>query len=129
MLKNYTPAEYREEMSYELAFDDGCNNGYGFPCDKDGRLLESEEQNPVAHKNYRYCMAHPEQFERFNKVIAQRYRARENAHGTCVCGAEVELYDQYLGACECPKCGRWYNLFGQELLHPKYWGEDTGEEW
>lgn len=125
MMKNYTPAEYRTEVSYELTFDDGRNNGYGFPCDKEGHLLESEEQNPVAHESYRYCMDHPEKFERFNKVIARRYRVRENAHGTCICGADVELYDQYLGACECQKCGRWYNLFGQELLKSEYWEEEA----
>lgn len=125
MLKNYTPPEYKTQVEYELVFDDGHNNGYGFPCDKEGQLLETEEQNPVAHENYRYCLAHPEEFERFNKVIARRYRVRENANGTCICGAEAELYNQYLGACECPKCGQWYNMFGQELLKPEFWEEEA----
>lgn len=59
MLKNYTPAEYRAEVAYELVFDDEYDNdnGFSFPCDKDGCLLENEEQNPAAHENYRYCMA------------------------------------------------------------------------
>ena len=36
----------------------------------------------------------------------------------------VYLYDRYRAACQCPKCGRWYNLFGQELLPPEMWEED-----
>lgn len=127
MLTNYTPAQYREETAYELVFDDGCNNGYGFPCGKDGSLLESEAQNPAAHKNLRFCLEHPERFERFNKILERRFQVKDNAHGTCTCGADVELWDQYLGACQCPKCERWYNLFGQELLPPKRWEES--EDW
>lgn len=122
MLKNYTPAEYRTVTEYELVFDDGRNDGFGFPCDKEGRLLQSVEE--AAYENLAFCLAHPEKFERFNKVVEQRWRARENAHGTCSCGEEVELWNQYLGACECPNCGQWYNLFGQELTPPDKLGAD-----
>lgn len=124
MIENYTPAEYRVETTYELTFDDGCGNGFGFPCDKDGNILEGEEQNPAAYENYYYCMEHPERFVRINKVVPQKFRVRNNAHGICSCGAEVELYNQYLGACECPKCGQWYNLFGQEITNPEYWEDE-----
>lgn len=123
-LKNYVPAKRRTAIEYELVFDDGCNNGFGFPCDKEGKLLDSEEKNPVAHKNYRNCLEHPERFERFNRVIRYERRVVDNAHGTCSCGHEVELYDANCGACPCDKCGRWYNLFGQELLPPEYWEDD-----
>lgn len=125
MLKNYTPAEYRTVVEFELAFDDGRGNGFGFPCDKDGKLLETEEQNPAAHANLRFCMEHPERFERFNRVVRYERRVRDNATGTCSCGNEVELYDACCGACQCEKCGRWYNLFGQELLPPDQWEEDA----
>ena len=40
MIKNYVPSEYREVVTYELVFDDGCNNGFGFPCDVNGKLLK-----------------------------------------------------------------------------------------
>lgn len=128
MLKNYTQAEWKTLVEYELVFDDGSNNGFGFPCDRDGKLIESEEQNPVAHENYRRCMKHPEQFDRFNEVVRRERRYREPGHGTCICGAEVELYDQYYGACQCPECGRWYNLYGQSLLPPEQWERDPSEE-
>ena len=59
----------------------------------------------------------------FNKIIEYEHSIRDNAHGTCECGNEVELYDEYYGACQCEKCGKWYNLFGQELNPPTYWEE------
>ena len=43
-------------------------------------------------------------------------------------GNLLELWDQYYGACRCPKCGKWYNLFGQSLLSPDYWEMDPSEE-
>ena len=43
------------------------------------------------------------------------------------CGAEFYLQDEYLGACECPRCGQWFNLFGQELTDPRGWS--NGSDW
>ena len=126
MLKNYVPVQYYEKIEYEVVFDDGCYNGFGFPCDEDGNL--PEDLNDAAKENYKYCMDHPEKFERYNKVIARKYRVRDDAHGTCSCGHEVQLYDAYYGACQCDKCGKWYNLFGQELLPPENWEHDPSEE-
>ena len=128
MLRNFTPHKYYTIKEYELVFDDGYNNGYAFPCDANGNLLQSEEENPCAHANMRRCLEHPEKFVRFNKIIKYERSVRDNAHGTCVCGNEVELWDSYLGACQCEKCGRWYNLFGQELLPPENWEEDLYRE-
>lgn len=124
MLKNYIPASHHTVTEYKLVFDDGVFNGYGFPCDANGKLLQSEEENPVAHENMRHCLEHPERFVRFNKILKHERRVKDNAHGTCSCGYEVELWDQYMGACQCEKCGKWYNLFGQELVAPEYWEED-----
>lgn len=124
MLRNYTPSERKAVREYELAFDDGENNGFGFPCDKDGNLLPGLHE--CALNNYRECMAHPEKYVRWNKVITLKRSYTEPAHGTCICGREVTLYDQYYGACEC-ECGRWYNLFGQELVAPEYWQDDPSE--
>ena len=43
------------------------------------------------------------------------------------CGTEFDLTDEYYGACQCPECGQWYNLFGQTLLPPDEWEEDLDE--
>ena len=122
MLKNLVRAKHTVHVEYELLFDDGCGNGYGFPCDGLGRLLSGLTEEAMA--NYEWCMKHPEKFERFDEVFKMSWPVTEPGHGTCTCGTEVELWDQYMGACQCPKCGRWYNLFGQSLVDPKYWEED-----
>ena len=121
MLKNYTPITYYTITEYEIVFDDGRNNGFGFPCDEHGNLLDN--LTDAAIDNYKWCLDHPEKFTRFNELIERKCRTYDNAHGTCDCGNEVELYNEYCGACQCEKCGQWYNLFGQKLLPPTMWEE------
>lgn len=119
ILSNLIPATYHTQVDYDLVFDNGQGNGFAFPCTADGELLP--EINPAAYVSYLWCMQSPSSFKRFNKVVERKYRIREDAHGTCTCGCEVWLIDQYCGACQCPGCGRWYNLFGQELMPPEQW--------
>ena len=109
MLKNMTAREHKTLISFSLVFDDGHNNGFGFPCDKEGNV---KNIHPEAAKNLAWCKEHPEAFVRFNEVITIRQTYTEPAHGICKCGEVVILENQYHGACECPKCGQWYNLFG-----------------
>lgn len=101
-------------------------NGMAFPCDKDGNVL-IDEMTPEAKRNYEYCLEHPEHYEE-PYVRTERYSYMENAVAKCICGKEIELYDEYMGACECPYCGRWYNMFGQELQNPYKWEEEHYEE-
>lgn len=121
MLKKITERQHRKCVEHEVQFLYDGNSGFGFPCDERGNLLP---MGPEAQANYDYCMAHPEEFETWNDQVARIYYVTDNATGTCVCGATVELWDQYLGACKCPGCDRWYNLFGQELLPPEYWEDE-----
>lgn len=111
-----------EDLSYELEFANKTGDGvmFGFKCDKDGNPVELTE---AAKKNYQDCLNHTEQYE---GPVKRTYVARytEPAVGRCErCGAEVELENQYMGACQCPECGQWYNLFGEKLLPPDSWGE------
>ena len=122
MIANYIESERKEHIEYELCFDDGANNGFGFPCDMNGNL--PEDLNPAAKENYKYCMEHPEKFARFNKVVKYTRYYTEPARGKCKCGEIIYLTNDYLGACECPKCGQWYNVWGQELLPPDMWEKD-----
>ena len=124
MLKNFANSEVKTIVEYELCFDDGENNGFGFPCDKHGNLFP--EMQDAARRNLAYCLKHPEKFKRYNKVVRYTRKFREPAHGTCSCGREVFLYGGYYGATAC-ECGRWYNLFGQELLPPEQWEDDPSE--
>lgn len=124
MLKDIIRGEWITDRSYELVFDDGHGNGFGFPCDAQGNV-DPTKLPDAACENLQYCMAHPEKFVRFNEVIVRKQSWREPDKGTCRhCGQLVELVNEYYGACQCPKCGQWYNLFGQELLPPKEWEMD-----
>ena len=126
MLKNYVPSEIKEIIDYELVFDDGHNNGFAFPCDGAGNVVPLEYD--AARANLKWCLENPDQFERYNEVVRHRRKIREPAHGTCKCGEEVYLFDEYYGTCQCTNCDRWYNLFGQEMLPPEKWETDPSEE-
>ena len=123
MLRNFVNRKPAEYITYHIEFtDETGNSGYSFDADENGNPIFACE---AAEKNYNYAINHPEEFPtEYNKFTRRVTHYTENAHGTCICGQEVELYDSYMGACECHNCGRWYNLFGQEILNPKYWEED-----
>ena len=125
MLKDFVSRKYKTTIDYELAFDDGHGNGFAFPCDVSGRIFD--DLYDEAKENYKRCMEHPERFKRWNKLVTIRRQICEPAHGRCICGREVELWDEYYGACKCD-CGRWYNMFGQELMPPEHWEHDPSEE-
>jgi len=126
MLKNYTPKEWQTIVEHELVFYYDDNGGFAFPCDASGNV-DTSELSPFAINNLTDCMKHPEKFKYFNQVRTERRRVCDPAHGICECGEEVYLWDEYMGACECPNCGRWYNLFGQELNPPSSWAD--GDDW
>lgn len=126
MLKNYTARRYYDHVEYSLEYTDETGNGFGFPCDSCGNV-KLTEMAPEALKNLEYCMAHADEFDIAGEVVRRKWRCHDAAHGTCSCGREVYLWDQYQGACEC-ECGKWYNLFGQELNPPEYWEDDDDYE-
>ena len=129
MLKNYQERTHHTLVEHSLIFFYDDNGGFAFPCDANGNVAISE-MTDCAVKNLTDCMAHPERFQRFGEIRTERRRITDPAHGTCECGAEVYLYNQYMGACECENCGRWYNLFGQEIMQPEMWrGECIAEDW
>ena len=108
---------------YRLCFTDEEGNGFAFPCDSNGKVQECLP--PEAVTNLKECLVHPERFARSNWVEARTAEIRTPAEGTCECGKEIRVEEDYLGACQCPYCGRWHNMFGQELLPPGRWGSDA----
>lgn len=104
---------YRE---FTLKTDHGC--GFSFPCDENGVLCCV---NPAAYDNYDRVVKDDRYID--NGIVARNWRFRHPAVGRCRCGQECDLVDQYMGAFECPKCGQWYNVCGQELLNPSEWEE------
>lgn len=107
------------EYYIEFDFKDDPGSGFRFPANEDG-TPDFSSMTETAKINYENCLTDDRLTEA--KFKANVYTYSEPAIGKCVCGAEVVLENRYLGATDC-ECGRWYNLFGQELVDPKYWEE------
>ena len=113
---------------YCLEFD-GFNlradGQYSFDCNKNGEV-NINSLPKEAQKNYFMCISSP---DRFSKHIAHYTRKwREPARAICKCGKEIFLENEFMGACSCPYCDRWYNMFGQELNPPELWEDDEDDE-
>lgn len=120
MLTRYEDPQWVEEVYYKLEYTDKYGNGYSFDCDEQGNLTTT---NPAALENYERCRNNHSDFERSGVVTQYKNHFKQPAIGMCECGETFELVNEYMGACECPGCGRWYNLFGQELNPPDQWGD------
>lgn len=120
MIKNFKPSHVESSEHYCVEFDIDDTGGFSFPCDKNGAILR-DKMTPEAVANYQDCLAHPERFIRSNILRDYSHSYTVPAEGDCRCGAHIELYNQYMGACSCPNCHQWYSLSGQELIPPQYW--------
>jgi hypothetical protein len=124
MLTIIKEREHKEYTYARLEFDYlGIHgSGFTFPVTEDGEP-DFDKMIHAGVANYNYCINHPEKFE---KPEIRNYTGTfvDPAVGICSCGNQVELVAEYLGACSCPKCGKWYNIFGQELKDPEFWEED-----
>lgn len=122
MIRNYVPAHLEETREKFLEFlnEDGC--GYSFDLDENDRpILQTE----AAKTSWELCQkAYPNGGRK--KVWTNRFRVP--AKGTCQCGFDITLCGDYYGATECDRCGRWYNVWGEEILPPEMWEENL-EEW
>lgn len=126
MIKNYKAPERVTKTDYNLVFYYEPGGGCSFPCDENG-VVDIANLPDAAKKNLESALSHPEKYPvAWNHVEKRTYTYTEDATGTCKCGHKISLYNEYLGACECPHCGRWWNLFGDELKNPRRWN-DYGE--
>lgn len=109
--------EYKREFKLITEKD----TGFAFPSDEDGNIILDEHYDCWG-KNYEYCLSHSEEYEDLG-VIENSWWYTEPAVAKCSCGKEIQLVDQYMGACQC-ECGQWYNMYGQSLINPEFWEED-----
>ena len=119
-------------LDFELKEDRG--SGYSFPlmngntipipCKKDennpSEYIPCSEEECTWWKNYLSVKDDREHYEE-PFVRKFEYTYTEPAKALCYCGEEIYLTDEYMGACQCPECGRWYNMFGQKLNRPEMW--------
>jgi hypothetical protein len=118
IIKERTP-ETLVDFRIEFTYKDDPNAGFCFPATSNGEpdlFFMSKE----AQANYEKCLTD-------DRLIGPEFIKNERTYmnpaiGLCSCGKEVVLDSGYQGAVRC-ECGRWYNLFGQELRDPKYWEE------
>lgn len=100
--------EYREDRNCGFQFDVVDGDGKPvFPCE-------------AAERNFRYCIGHPGEYEDMG-IVTQEEVHWQDARAVCECGKEIFLGDTYIGAGQCGNCGRWHNMYGQELLPPENW--------
>lgn len=117
MIQNYVPEQYEKTFGYCREFDDGNGNQFGIPCDENGNLLDTSQ---TALDNYNQYLKNPDGFIKFNELTKYPYLVKVKAHGTCHCGNEVYLYDEFESSTtQCEKCGQWYNSFGEKILSPE----------
>ena len=127
MIKDYQPSYPEEIVEYRLIFYKDRSGGLAFPCDEHGNVDKSKLFEPAV-RNLEYALQNPQDFPyAYNKIDKIVRTVRNPATGICHCGNRIELFNEYLGGCECPYCGQWWNLFGQELKPVERWSE--GDDW
>ena len=114
-----TVTEYYIEFKYK----DDPEAGFCFPATRLG-VPDFSSMAPEAKVNYEACLTDERLTEAEFTTTTRTYV--EPAVGKCSCGALVTLDSDYQGAVRC-ECGRWYNLFGQSLIDPKYWYRDEDD--
>ena len=104
----------------EFDYKDDPDAGFRFPALANGEP-DFKHMMPEAKANYERCLTD----DRLTapEFIVDKRTYMNPAVGKCSCGKEVVLDCDYIGAVRC-ECGRWYNLFGQELRDPEYWEDD-----
>jgi hypothetical protein len=109
------------EYYLEFKYKDDPEAGFCFPAthlgDPDFDCMSDE-----ACANYQACLTDKRLTE--EEFVKHKWTYMSPALGICSCGKEVVLDCDHAGAVRC-ECGKWYNLFGQELLDPEYWEEDN----
>lgn len=128
MAEILTPSHIDETIEHKIEFDliKDPSGGYSFNCEPDGTPTFDPDYEEVQKENYDYCLAHPELYYPGQvRTIKRSYRVPAKAK--CECGETIELVNEYMGACECPFCGQWHNLFGQALNDPSTWS--SGDDW
>jgi hypothetical protein len=126
MLDNMVKRERVFIEDYALGYEwvDDPSSGFSFECDKEGNPLVEKMGDP-ALENLRKCRDGTYDVVFMGIRDYSRYYT-EDAHGTCDCGREVYLHNDYGHGIDC-ECGRIYNSSGQELAPRSQW-EDRYDE-
>ena len=122
IIKERTP-ETIKEYYINFRYKDDPEAGFCFPATPQGEP-DFSSMGPETIANYKVCLTDERLTEA--EFEPREYTFINPAVGLCSCGKEVILEGGYEGATQC-ECGRWYNLFGQSLIDPKYWYRDEDD--
>jgi hypothetical protein len=143
MIKIISERHRESHTEYSLQFDligERKGNGYGFPLLSKAiiPLKESETESnkyvPCSEEDctwWKSYLSVKEDREHYKEPYVDKnaWYWTEPAHALCKCGTEILLEDDYMGACQCPNCEQWYNLFGEEVKDPDKWEDDSDDEY
>ena len=125
IIKERTPVEVAIKC-VEFNYLDDESAGFSFPANDTGGV-DIDHMSDIAIDNYRWCISHSDEVSGpYYRTYKHTYT--EPAVGKCSCGREIVLDTNFFGAVRC-NCDRWYNVFGQELVDPKYWEEPWDDEY
>ena len=122
IIKERTP-EVIKEYYINFWYKDDPNAGFCFPATPSGEP-DFASMTLEAKANYEACLTDDRLTE--SEFDVREWTYVHPAVGLCTCGKELVLEGGYEGATQC-ECGRWYNLFGQSLIDPKYWYRDEDD--
>ena len=122
IIKERTPETIREYY-IEFRYKDDPEAGFCFPANRRG-APKFFSMPPEAIRNYEACLT--DKRLTAGEFVTRTHTYINPAVGLCSCGKEVILECDHSGAVQC-ECGRWYNLFGQSLIDPKYWYRDEDD--
>lgn len=122
IIKERTPVTTTEYF-IEFKYKDDPESGFSFPA----LAIGSVDYNKMCYDavtNYHKCLTD-------SRLYGPEFKKYTNTYidpgvGRCSCGRQVILDCDYAGAVRC-ECGKWYNLFGQSLIDPKYWYKDEDD--
>lgn len=114
------------ERRLSIYVKDSPGSGFSFPCDENGNIKFDPKYEKAQRDSYNYAIAS----DKFDPPFIEKRITLSlvPALALCECGNEILLEDQYCGACSCPHCGQWYNMFGNSLKDPKYWYDDEYDD-
>ena len=119
IIKERTP-EVMKEYYISFWYKDDPEAGFCFPATPSGEP-DFSSMSTEAKANYEACLTDDRLTE--SEFDVREWTYVNPAVGLCSCGKEVILECDHSGAVQ-GECGRWYNLFGQSLIDPKYWYRD-----
>jgi hypothetical protein len=122
LIRKRYPVTVREYY-IEFKYKDDPEAGFCFPATHYGDA-DFDRMSDEAIANYQACLTDKRLTE--EEFTTHKWTYMNPALGICSCGKEVVLDCGHGDAVRC-ECGRWYNLFGQSLIDPKYWYRDEDE--